>query len=302
MIRDGVEHCLHASRELHMERMELCVGPIAIDVVEPLRRLTVRVDGNGISAEIHFTGRAFPIEEPRFTYRIGPRTYMDYTRMTQNGHYSGWIEVDGQRHTLHPGTIGTRDRSWGVRPVGAADAQPHGHGVVQSFFWQWTPINLPQRSVFFHLNADRDGSPWNTRAVIAPDGAGHADVFETPSARLSAPLVAGTRWPERGTLIIAAPEGPLTLEIEPLVRFQMRGLGYVTQKWNHGLYHGPLAVEREDIDLAAIDPMAPTMENLHVQIVSRVTTSAGEVGTGVFEQLIIGPYQPLGLKDYFDHG
>ena len=302
VIRDGVEHCLHASRELHMERMELRVGPIAIDVVEPLRRLTVRVDGNGISAEIHFTGRAFPIEEPRFTYRIGPRTYMDYTRMTQNGHYSGWIEVDGQRHTLHPGTIGTRDRSWGVRPVGEADAQPHGHGVVQSFFWQWTPINLPQRSVFFHLNADRDGSPWNTRAVIAPDGAGHADVFETPSARLSAPLVAGTRWPERGTLIIAAPEGPLTLEIEPLVRFQMRGLGYVTQKWNHGLYHGPLAVEREDIDLAAIDPMAPTMENLHVQIVSRVTTSAGEVGTGVFEQLIIGPYQPLGLKDYFDHG
>ena len=103
-------------------------------------------------------------------------------------------------------------------------------------------------------------------------------------------------------MTIGTDDGPLTLEIEPLVRFQMRGLGYVTQKWNHGLYHGPLAVEREDIDLAAIDPMAPTMENLHVQIVSRVTTSAGEVGTGVFEQLIIGPYQPLGLKDYFDHG
>ena len=92
------------------------------------------------------------------------------------------------------------------------------------------------------------------------------------------------------------------MEIEPLVRFQMRGLGYVTQKWNHGLYHGVLEVEREDLDLAALEPMAPTMENLHVQIVSRVTTSAGEVGTGVFEQLIIGPYQPLGLKEYFDHG
>ena len=156
--------------------------------------------------------------------------------------------------------------------------------------------------MFFHLNANRDGAPWNTRAVIAPDGCGAEGMFETPSARLEAPLLAGTRWPERGTLTIAVPEGPLTLDIEPLVRFQMRGLGYVTPKWGHGLYHGVLEVEREDLDLAALDPMAPTMDNLHVQIVSRVTTSAGEVGTGVFEQLIIGPYAPLGLKEYFDHG
>lgn len=303
VIRDGVEHCLHASRELHMERMDLVVGPIAIDVVEPLQRLTVRVAGEGIAAELHFIGRAFPIEEPRFTYRIGPRTYMDYTRLTQNGHYTGWIEVDGRREMLHPDTQGTRDRSWGVRPVGAADAQPHGHGVQQSFFWQWTPINLPTRSVFFHLNANRDGSPWNSRAVIAPDRGGPADFYETPSARLEAPLLPGTRWPAHGTLTIAMPDGDaLRLEIEPLARFQMRGLGYVTQKWNHGLYHGALVTEREDLDLAALDPMAPTMENLHVQIVARVTTSAGEVGTGVFEQLIIGPYDPLGLKAYFDHG
>lgn len=301
-IRDGVEYCLHASRELGMERLDLHVGPIAIEVVEPLRRLTVRVDGEGIKAELHFTGRAFPIEEPRFVHRIGPRTYMDYTRLTQNGHYTGWVEIDGVRAVLHPQTMGTRDRSWGVRPVGAADAQPHAAGTVQSFFWQWTPINLPTRSVFWHLNAHRDGAPWNTRAVLAPDGAGHDGFFETPSARMEAPLLSGTRWPAGGELTIAAPEGPLTLTFEPLVRFQMRGLGYVTQKWNHGLYHGPLEVEREDLVLDALDPMAPTMENLHVQIVSRVTTSAGETGVGVFEQLIIGPYDPLGLKDYFDHG
>jgi len=302
VIRDGVQHCLHASRELGMERMDLHVGPISIEVVEPLARLTVRVKGEGIAAELHFTGRSFPIEEPRFTYRIGPRTFMDYTRLTQNGHYSGWIEVDGVRHMLHPATMGTRDRSWGVRPVGAADAQPHGSSVVHSFFWQWTPINLPQRSVYFHINADRHGAPWNTRAVIMTDGGGHADAFETPSASLTAPLQPGTRWPAGGTLQIAAPDGPLVLTIEPLVRFQMRGLGYVSPKWGHGLYHAPMAVEREDLVLDRLDPLAPTMDNLHVQIVSRVTTSAGETGTGVFEQLIIGPYAPLGLKEYLDHG
>lgn len=302
VIRDGVQHCLHASRELGMERMELVVGPIAISIDEPLQRLSVRVAGEGVAAELHFAGRAFPIEEPRFVHRIGPRTFMDYTRLTQNGHYTGWIAIDGDRRDLAPGTCGTRDRSWGVRPIGARDEQPHGAGVVQSFFWQWTPINLPARSVFFHINAHRDGAAWNTRAVIAPDGAGHDGMVETPSASLVAPLQAGTRWPAGGELTIAAPEGPLSLTLEPLMRFQMRGLGYLSPKWGHGLYHGPLAVEREAIDLAALDPMAPTMDNLHVQIVCRVTTSAGEIGIGVFEQLILGPYAPLGLSGYVDHG
>ncbi|MEO0032347.1 MAG: hypothetical protein RIS94_2105 [Pseudomonadota bacterium] len=300
VIRDGVQHCLHASRELGMERMDLTVGPISIEVVEPLKQLVVRVDGEGLAAELRFTGRAFPIEEPRFVHRIGPRTFMDYTRMTQNGFYEGWIEVDGRRDALAPGTTGTRDRSWGVRPVGAADAQPHGAGVVSSFFWQWTPVNLPQRSLFFHINADRHGAPWNTRAVIAPDGAGHDGFFETPSARLVAPLQAGTRWPAGGELVVETGEGPLAVRFEPLLRFQMRGIGYTSPKWGHGLYHGALAVEREDLFPDTLDPMAPTMENLHVQVLARVTTSAGETGTGVFEQLVIGPYAPMGLTGYLD--
>jgi hypothetical protein len=292
-IRNGVQHSLHASRELAMERLDLTCGPIAIRVEEPLRQLSISVEGEGIRAEIVFTGRAFPIEEPRFIHRIGPRTFMDYTRLTQNGHYTGWVEIDGVRTVLKPGTAGTRDRSWGVRPVGTSDTQPHGHGVVPQFFWQWTPINLPARSLFFHINADANGAPWNTRAVIAPDGAGHEGFFETPSAKLDARLEPGTLWPAGGTLIVGGGDEVLTATFEPLQRFQMRGLGYTSPKWGHGLYHGVLEVEREDIVLAEVDPKR--MDNFHVQMVCRVTTSAGEVGAGVFEQLIFGAYAPLGL-------
>ena len=71
-----------------------------------------------------FEGRAFPIEEPRFTRRNGPRMFMDYTRLTQNVRVSGWTEVDGERRELAAGWTGTRDRSWGIRPVGAPDPQP----------------------------------------------------------------------------------------------------------------------------------------------------------------------------------
>jgi hypothetical protein len=289
VVQDGVQHCLHASRRLGMERMALECGPIRIEIVEPLQALRVIIDGEGIAANLLFKGRAFPIEEPRFTWRVGPRTVMDYTRLTQNGHYSGWIAVDGVREVLPAGSVGTRDRSWGVRPVGAADPQFAGRAVPQ-FFWQWTPINLPARSLFFHLNAHADGTPWNTRAVIAPDGGAAADFAEFHEPQMASVLADGTRWPAAGTLTVGEEQFRLT----PLSRFQMRGLGYTSPKWGHGMDHGALEVEREAIDLAAVDPARP--DNLHVQMLARVEGPDGEAGLGVFEQLAIGDYAPLGLK------
>lgn len=299
-IRNGVQHCLHASCELGMERLALEAGPIRIEVIEPLKVLRVIVsEHEGIAADITFTGRSFPIEEPRFIHRIGPRTFMDYTRLTQNGHYAGWIAVDGERTELVPGTSGTRDRSWGVRPVGAADAQPHAGGYSPAFFWQWTPVNLSTRSLFFHINANTRGAAWNTRAVIAPDGAGAAEQVETDYATMAAPQEKGTRWPAGGTLTLPAPEGELHVRFEPVGRFQMRGLGYTSPRWGHGLYHGPLEVEREDIDLAACEPGRP--DNLHVQMICKVRIEeTGEEGMGVFEQLVIGPYEPMGFKEMLD--
>lgn len=288
VVRGGVQHCLHASCSLGMERMALACGPIRIEIIEPLQRLRVIVEGEGIAADITFTGRAFPIEEPRFTWRIGPRTVMDYTRLTQNGHYEGWIAVDGMREVLAPGSVGTRDRSWGVRPIGAGD--PQAPARVPQFFWQWTPINLPARSLFYHLNAHADGTAWNTRAVFAADGAAPDAFTENHAPHMVTSLASGSRWPAAGNLTI----GNETFALEPVSRFQMRGLGYTSPCWGHGLDHGPLAVEREDIDLATIDPARP--DNLHVQMLCRVSASSGETGMGVFEQLAIGDYAPLGLK------
>ncbi|HEY9218902.1 MAG TPA: hypothetical protein VIO94_12685, partial [Phenylobacterium sp.] len=122
IVSGGVQRCLHASKVLYMERMDLSVGPIRIEVVEPLKTLKLVVTSTeGLACEIVFEGRAFPIEEPRFTRRNGPRAFMDYTRLTQNVRCSGWLEVDGVRTQIGAGWVGSRDRSWGVRPIGAPD-------------------------------------------------------------------------------------------------------------------------------------------------------------------------------------
>ena len=299
VIRNGVEYCVHASRVLNMERMDLQVGPIRIEVLEPLQKLRVTLAAtDGLAAEFTFDGRAFPIEEPRFIRRNGPRTFMDYTRLTQNGRYSGWIEVDGKREPLAVGCVGTRDRSWGVRPIGAPDPQPIVPQTMAGFFWQWTPLNFDDCSVFFHDTADATGESWNTRAVMCPDGASPHDMEETGLARMSVGLEQGTRHAQSGTLSIPLKSGDVQITFEPFVKFQMRGIGYIHPKWGHGRYQGELAVEREDIVLAGLDPNA--FENLHIQALSKLTmTRAGgapQHGIGVFEQLIIGPYPPYGLK------
>ena len=302
VVRDGVETAVHASRWLG-DRLDLTVGPIRIEVTEPLRKLRIVVDApeQGLKADVIFDGRAFPIEEPRFMRRVGTRTLMDYTRLTQNGRYTGWIELDGKRESVD-GWIGTRDRSWGVRPVGARDSQDIAPPQPPQFYWMWSPLNFDDGSLFFHTNDDEHGRPWNTRAVWSPDGAGE-DGFTHLNGQIEISWKSGTRYAESAVVRLRDDHGRDWGEVSfrPLYEFLMIGLGYGHPKWAHGLSHGELAVEREDIVLAEAGAQIPF--HLHVQALSDVTltTASGtKEGRGILEQLAIGPHAPSGFKDMLD--
>lgn len=300
VVRNGVETALHASRCLNMERMDLAVGPIRIEVVEPLHKLRVIVDApdHAISADIVFTGRSAPIEEPRFIRRIGPRTLMDYTRLTQNGRYQGWIELDGVREQVD-GFVGTRDRSWGVRPVGLRDPQALTPATPPQFFWLWSPCNFDSASLFFHSNDDAAGLPWNRRAVWAPD---NAPLQEIEHATALVNWKSGTRHATSATVTLGEGSQRLEATFTPIYNFFMLGLGYGHPKWAHGLNHGELAVEREDIVLDDVD--VRQQQHLHVQALCDVSCRDAEgrvhSGRGVLEQLALGPHAPSGFKSTLD--
>jgi len=185
-----------------------------------------------------------------------------------------------------------------VRPIGLRDPQPIPGAAMPQFFWQWTPLNLVDGSLFFHINADSRGNAWNTRAAYAADGAAADDIREG-DGWMQTGLEAGTRWPAKGTLKLDVAGAPKLLTLEPIGRFQMRGLGYTHPVWGHGMHHGAeLRVEREDIVLDQINVLAP--ENIHLQIPVKVGGDAE--GIGVFEQLVIGPFAPLGLLNFLDGG
>ena len=297
IVRDGIQHCLHASKTLHSDRATLRVGPISIEIVKPLEQLRLVVDEqDGIAADLTFTGRHFPIEEPRFIHRNGPRTFMDYTRLSQAATVSGWVSIDGKRLELTPETLGLRDRSWGIRPTGIPDAQPLLPPIEPQFFWLWTPLRLPGRTIFWHINADADGRAWNTRATICADGSGPEDHVHA-HGKMMLDLHERTRWPRSATLGIQADDGTdLSIAFSPKMHLEMQGIGYRHPTWSHGLPHGELETAREAIDLRKPDPS--DFNRLHRQLLCDVTLDGpggSERGTGILEHLILGSYRPLDL-------
>ncbi len=302
---DGVQHVLRVSGRLNGERMAMAVGPLSVSVDVPLSRVTLRVAGNAaspLSAELTFEGRHFPIEEPRFTRRVGTRLWMDYTRMTQNGRWSGWIAFDGVRHAITPEVMGTRDRSWGIRPVGAPDSQPAP--VPPQFFWLWTPCNFDGFSLYLHTNDDAHRRPWNRRAVIWRDGADAAWI-EGEEPAIAYDWHPGTRR-VRAVRVELGPETRLTLTPVAAAgsargHFYMSGLGYTHPVWGHGMEHGDLALAYEAVDLSAVAD--GEFAHMHVQAVAEaVLEHEGAVhhGRGVVEQMFIGPHADAGLSGLFD--
>ena len=303
VVHEGVQENLHASREMHGERIDTEVGPIRVEVVEPLRTLRVISESreHGMACDLVFDARAAAIEEPRFVYRQGPRTIMDYTRLTQSGVWSGWYEAAGVRVEVDPRLFsGVRDRSWGVRPVGAGDPQPVAPAPDPQFYWLWAPFNFEGFSTFFHENADAEGRPWNKAAVVQSVGATDSERIERCSA--SVEFRPGTRHARRATIEFAGAEGGATLEIEPRLQFYMSGLGYVGSEWAHGLHKGELAVGHDRYVHSDVDEN--DLAFLHVQALSaaRYSDRAGGVfeGAGVLEQLVLGPHAPSGFKEFLD--
>jgi hypothetical protein len=302
VLRGGKQDCLHASRHLNMERMELAVGPIRIEVIEPLKSLRVVVEGEGLRADLTCTGRAFPAQEPRFTRRIGPRAMMDLTRFTQNVRWDGWVEIDGAR-VIYKGGLGTRDRSWGVRPIGAPDAQPQAPAQAPQFYWLWAPTNFPNLSLYFHANEDGSGAAWNTRCVLAVDEAKPETFLHLVDPKARVEWQKGTRTAAGAALSVKDPGGRThSVTWKPISLFQMKGIGYGHLDWAHGAYKGESAVARETLDPAKRDPLS--LPDLHIQAICAVRHEGegglSADGVGILEQLVIGPHAPSGFQSILD--
>ncbi len=307
----GRQYAFHASRRAPAERGEMQIGPLRIVIEEPMRavRLVVAPNETGICCDLLFSARSAPHQEPKSVMRDERRLIMETTRFTQVGCWQGFFEVAGARSEVAAEhTAGVRDKSWGVRPVGEPEAG--APGLVTSepgVYWVWAPILWDDGfSTQFGTFEDREGAPTQlsghrvpmyARAADVPDGE-DTGIVEMSRASHRIEWSPGTRVAARAELQLDAPDGEqMKIELEPMLRFQMLGIGYQHPEWGHGIWKGEEVVAAESWSLDELDLL--DYKHIHNHQVCRASCGRRQ-GVGVLESVVFGRHVPSGFAAMLD--
>ncbi len=304
----GLQHCFYGSRRAPTERTDMSVGPMRIEIIEPMRRSRIILDDNdsGIACDLIFSGRSACIQEQRQVLWDGPRRTMDATRFDQFGAWEGIIHTPEGDIKVDPNECNaTKDRSWGIRGVG----EPETGGAprdFRGFFFLWAPLFWEDHITHAIFFDGMRGEPLIREGLTAPLYKAENDIPGVEDGLVQHMATAlhrveyhpNTRLAKRAEIDLIDLDGNTrTITLEPTLRFQFKGLGYGHPKWRQGNWHGELVTGHESFDPAELDLLQP--ENVHVQQV--VKASDGErTGLGVLEQIVIGPYAPAGFEAILD--
>ena len=307
VVHGGTQRSIFASGRIPANPAETRVGPVAIDIVEPLRvsRITVDSPENDVSIDMTFTARTPALEEPRQVLMASNRVSLDNTRMTQWGRWSGSIRFGNVAIDLSEAQpYGVKDRSWGTRPVGdqATVAPPTS---ARQFFFLWAPLNFDHRCTHFMTFDGPVGERHAEGAATLPiissaDPTWGEDIaVERTRGDFHVDWEPGLRRARAAQVSFNHFSGVSeTIELEPLFTFRMRGIGYGHPVHKHGSWHGDDVVRVEQHTTDDLDSLDPTC--IHVQQVVRAIDAEGNVGIGALELFAVGPHAPTGLTGTLD--
>lgn len=288
-------HAVRASDALGDDRMRLAVGPLRIEVEEPLRRLRLVGDDDCLSYDLTWTAGFPALWEPHHVQRRGDRLTLEGRRFVQAGSVSGVIRAGGEEFRVtEAGWTGTRDRSWGVRPIpgeeGGRLAEEH---PTEGFHWIWCPVRFEDRFLMVILQEDADGHRSLNEATLVRPGRRDTQLG-WPQAEIT--YRPGTRHPERAVVHLGDLRKPQELEVEILTSSPLAvGAGYPpADDWQHGTWRGRGWTDRRTYDLTEPHPLAAYGVTDHA---ARFRLD-GRTGHGIFEHGSFGRHDPSGFADF----
>lgn len=295
--RPGSYRVLRASRELGTDRRNTTIGPLAVDIVEPLEQVlfTATPNDSGISLDVLWRGSHVPVlEEPHRIRSLGRLTF-DTSRFAQLGTWEGSITVDGTTYEVTPDTwVGSRDRSWGIRP-GIGEPEPPGiQGSGRQFFWMYCPVRFDDYAIVWICQETEDGSRVLEDAKRIWYADGRVEHLGRPEHQVT--FAKGTR--NFASAVVSA--GSFSMTAEPMMpAFLSVGTGYGYEPdWRHGMYQGALKVQDLNVDVTTEEGRRRMFGICDAS--ARYTTSDGDVGYGLFESMAIGPHTRYGLTGLMD--
>jgi hypothetical protein len=298
--RGGTQTAVHFSDAIDQDRLHQHVGGYRLEVLEPLQRIRIVVEETeGLGADLTWDGSHPVVQEmPHLMLASDVRPTLDAQRFAQLGSWSGTLLVDGEEITVDPEHwMGSRDRSWGIRPVG--ESEPAGRPQdppMEGFWWLYVPMRFETFSIVVIIQEQADGfRTLNDCTRIWNDGR----VEQLGWPRVEIDYTPGTRHPERARLHCTGADGsPVLIEVETRTHVVLHvGGGYGGDPdWVHGQWKGEGFVER--VTYAMDDPAVVGRAPFGVIDHCARATCDGQTGHGLFEHGTFGRHDPTGFKDW----
>ena len=303
---------VRASRELRTAPEDAVIGPVRMEVVEPLKRMRFVLEPNDvqpISFDVELSGVTPPYFEERNIVRDRRtgRIDVDVIRYHQGGWAEGTVTVDGHEHHITPDEwFGFRDHSWGVRqaigePVPDLIPVPGAPpGVRGGMKWSPSFFQRPDGTYYETAIFVVEG-PWEYSSAYLNDAAGQQTAVRSVTPHIE--YDRQTRFVKGGELHLTMESGEQrVIEVEALgdCGFFLKTGGYGSWRGHkHGSWKGKLHVEGEYL----ADCWTP--ENLSELGQFRDTPirvrDGDAVGYGIMESIIGGEWPELGLTAESDY-
>lgn len=302
--RDRTQTAVHLSDGIDQDRLHPHVGNYRIEVTEPLRALRVVLDETeGIAVDLRWRARFDAVQEQPHILRSGTRVTLDAQRFAQLGTWSGHIAIDGHEFTVDPATwVGSRDRSWGIRPVG--EPEPAGRPADPPFegmWWLYVPMAFDDFAVVLIIQEDPSGfRSLNDCTRIWGDGR----IEQLGWPRVSTHYRSGTRIATGATIETTRADGaPVRFEVESKLPVPIHvGGGYGGDTdWLHGAWRGEKFTERCTYDMTDPATLARSSFGMidHVgRALCRDADGEAVEGWGLYEHGVLGRHDPTGFPDW----
>lgn len=299
------QHVVRTSDALGPDRMRQEVGPYRLEIVDPLSELHLTCAGDewGVAVDLHWRGSFPAVDESPHLMRTGAKLTLDAQRFAQVGTWEGWVRVAGTEYPVVPGRhIGTRDRSWGIRPVG--EREPAGRPADPPFegmWWLYVPMAFDDFAIVVILQEEPSGfRSLNDCTRIWRDGR----IEQLGWPRVTIHYRSGTRIPTGATIDATDADGrALHFDVESKLAVPIHvGGGYGGDiDWLHGEWKGEKFTERRTYDMT--DPAIVGRAGFGVidhvgRAVCRQPDGTTTEGWGLFEHGALGRHDPSGFADW----
>ncbi len=291
------QFALNLSDALDARSLDQQVGPMKLEVIDPLKSLRLTCTNEHIGIDLTWTA-AFPavLEQRHIMLDANDRPTLDAQRFAQVGTWEGSLTVDGTTYDVKD-WAGTRDRSWGIRPIGEPETPGRAaEQPLEGFWWLYAPLRFDDFAVIVIVQEQPDGfRSLNDAVRVFPDGR----VEQLGWPRFEIDYTSGTRIPTAARIHLTTPQGEaLLIEVETLSFVPLHiGCGYGGDpEWTHGLWKGKDWVSTATYDLTQPDMIGRFPWGV-IDHSARATCN-GQVGYGLFEHASVGRHDPTGFADY----